>query len=590
MTVAPAKWWKHATVYQIYPASFKDSNNDGWGDLAGIVEKLPYLKHLGVDAVWLCPFYDSPQEDMGYDIADYEKVWPRYGTNQDCFELIRQCHALDIKVVVDLVINHCSSEHAWFRESRASRTNAKRDWFMWRPARGRDPQGRPIPPNNWRSIFGGPAWEWDEATQEFYLHLFAKGQPDFNFENAELRKQLYETAAGFWLRHGVDGFRIDTAGLYSKKPGLPDAPITEPGSEFQYAGELMRNGPRIHEFHKEMRRYFLSQVPDGKQIFTVGEVGHCEDESLLLYTSAEQQEMDQLFTFAHTDIGAASGSRYQIEPFSLKEWKLAVADSFLFANRTDSWSTVYLENHDQPRSVTRFGDDSPRWRQVSAKLLALLEVSLTGTLYVYQGQELGQINNLDWSLDQYRDIEVVTHANEIREKFGEDSAQMHKFKHAAALISRDHSRNPFPWSAREPDAGFSDHGNEPAATPWMDPNSSYREGINAEDQLSDPNSVLNFWRRALQVRKANLDLLAYGQDFEFYQLDHPSLFMYTKQPRDGSAQSRRLFAALNFSSQACEFTKPDPRASYQQFFANYPTEDAEPNILRPWEGRLFFMD
>ncbi|SCU84134.1 LAME_0C08394g1_1 [Lachancea meyersii CBS 8951] len=589
MTGSQRKWWKEATVYQIYPASFKDSDNDGWGDLPGITSKIPYFKHLGVDTIWICPFYDSPQQDMGYDISDYEKVWPRYGTNEDCFELIQKAHNNDIKVVVDLVINHCSSEHKWFQESRSSKTNSKRDWFIWKAAKGFDSSGKPIAPNNWRSFFGGSAWEWDEKSQEFYLHLFASGQPDFNWENDELRKHLYDSSAGFWLRHGVDGFRIDTAGLYSKVAGFPDAEITDPDSELQYPGAVTRNGPRIHEFHKEMRKYFEQQLPPGKEIFTVGEVGNCDNSGLLQYTSEEQGEMSQLFNFAHTNVGTSGHFRYNVVPYTLKDWKLGIAASFLFANRTDSWTTVYLENHDQPRSVTRFGNDSPQWRKISAKLLALLEISLTGTLYIYQGQELGQINNLGWDLDQYDDVDVKNNRALIREKYGDDSVQMRKFEEGVALFSRDHARTPMPWSSREPDAGFGVYGGHAAAKPWLAVNDTFRDGINVEDELEDPNSVLNFWREALKVRQLYKDTLVYGQDFEFHDLDDPKLFMFTKKT-DEHEKPRQLFAALNFSSEPCDFSAPEADAAQlTQFFSNYPALPNVKDTLRPWEGRLFFL-
>lgn len=581
------KWWKEAAVYQIYPASFYDSNGDGWGDLPGITVKLPYLRQLGVDALWICPFYDSPQQDMGYDISDYEKVWPRYGTNEDCYQLIREAHAAGIRVVVDLVINHCSSEHAWFRESRSSKTSAKRDWFIWRPAKGFTADGKPIPPNNWQSFFGGSAWEWDERTQEFYLRLFASGQPDFNWELSEVREAIYESAAGFWLDHGVDGFRIDTAGLYSKIEGLPDAEVRDATNEHQHPGHNTQNGPRIHEFHKEMRAFFDKRTAGrADEIFTVGEVGRCDLAGLLQYTSEQEREMSQLFNFAHTECGVGTHLRYHAQPFTLKEWKLGIAASFLFANRTDSWSTVYLENHDQPRSVTRFGDDSPAWRQVSAKLLAILEVALTGTLYVYQGQELGQINNHGWTLDQYQDVDMITNRDIIAKRYGENSVEMAKFAQGVALLSRDHSRTPFPWTSREPDASFSAV-RQSGVKPWISMNDSFRDGINAEDELKDPNSVFHFWRAALRLRKQHKDILVYGQDFEFLDLDNPDLFMFTKKSRDGA---KTLFAALNFSSEDREFPLPDEDAAYKAFFGNYDLESAQERTLRPWEGRLFYVE
>ncbi|SCU96759.1 LAMI_0F07646g1_1 [Lachancea mirantina] len=581
------KWWKEATVYQIYPASFKDSNGDGWGDLAGIRSKLGYIKDLGVDVIWICPFYDSPQQDMGYDISNYEKVWPRYGTNAECFQLIDDAHKMGIKVVVDLVINHCSSEHEWFKESRSSKTSPKRDWFIWRPPRGYDAAGKPIPPNNWRSIFGGSAWEFDELTQEFYLRLFASRQPDFNWELKEVRDAIYDTAVGFWLDHGVDGFRIDTAGLYSKIPGLPDTPVLEPGEPYQFPGDVTHNGPRIHEFHQEMHRYMQARIPAGTELLTVGEVGEGDYETRRKYTSAKRGEISELFQFTHTSCGVSPSNHYHIVPFTLKDFKLGIADSFQFINGTDCWSTIYLENHDQPRSVTRFGSDSAQYRTVSAKLLALMEISLTGTLYIYQGQELGQPNFRDWPIEYYEDVDALNHYQEVIDLHGANSVQMQKLLAGLALLSRDHSRTPFPWTREEPHAGFTTK----EAKPWLRLNDSFREGINAEDELADPDSVLHFWRTALQWRKEHKDILVYGYDFAFHDLDHEKLMCFTKKSKD-----KVMYGVLNFSDDNVEYSVPSDSAKYHLFASNYadaiagPTEGpTEGRTLRPWEGRLFFI-
>ncbi|EHN02184.1 YGR287C-like protein [Saccharomyces cerevisiae x Saccharomyces kudriavzevii VIN7] len=322
------KWWKEATIYQIYPASFKDSNNDGWGDMKGIASKLEYIKGLGVDAIWISPFYDSPQDDMGYDIANYEKVWPIYGTNEDCFALIEKTHKFGMKFITDLVINHCSSEHEWFKESRSSKTNPKRDWFFWKPPKGYDDEGNPIPPNNWKSYFGGSAWTFDEKTQEFYLRLFCPRQPDLNWESEDCRKAIYESAVGYWLDHGVDGFRIDVGSLYSKVVGLPDAPITDKNSLWQSSDPLTLNGPRIHEFHQEMNRFIRNRVKDGREIMTVGEMQHASDTTKKLYTSASRCELGELFNFSHTDVGTSPLFRYNLVPAELKDWKVALAELF----------------------------------------------------------------------------------------------------------------------------------------------------------------------------------------------------------------------------------------------------------------------
>ncbi|SCU87752.1 LAME_0D11342g1_1 [Lachancea meyersii CBS 8951] len=572
------KWWKEATIYQIYPASFKDSNNDGWGDLKGITSKLQYLKDLGVDAVWVCPFYDSPQQDMGYDIANYEKVWPTYGTNEECFELINKTHELGMKFITDLVINHCSADHEWFKESRSSKTNPKRDWFFWRPPKGYDSEGRPIPPNNWKSFFGGPAWSFDETTNEFFLRLFASRQPDLNWENDECRKAIYESAIGYWLDHGVDGFRIDTAGLYSKRPGMPDSPIFDLNSDLQHPNWGSHNGPRIHEFHKEIRRFIVDRVKDGREIMTVGEVAHGNDNAL--YTSASRGEMSEVFSFRHVDTGASEFFRYNAVPFTLKEWKQAIADNFLFINGTDTWSTIYLENHDQPRSITRFGDDSPKYRILSGKLLAMLECSLTGTLYLYQGQEIGQINFKDWPIEKYEDVDVRTNYNIIKEKHGENSNEMQKFYEGIALLSRDHARTPMQWSAETPNAGFC----APDAQPWYFLNESYKNGINVADELDNKDSVLNFWKKAMKARKENKNVMVYGYDFEFIDLDSDKLFSFTKQFED-----KTLFAAFNFSGDMVDVKSPKEGASLSLILGNYDDVDASSTVLRPWEGRLYYV-
>lgn len=573
------KWWKEATIYQIYPASFKDSNDDGWGDLKGITCKLDYLKKLGADAIWVCPFYDSPQQDMGYDISDYEKVWPTYGTNEDCFELIKKTHEQGMKFITDLVINHCSTEHEWFKESKSSKTNPKRDWFFWRPPKGFDSDGKPIPPNNWRSFFGGSAWTFDETTNEFYLRLFASGQADLNWDNDDCRKAIYDTAIGFWLDHGVDGFRIDTAGLYSKRQGLPDSPVFDKNSEWQHPNWGSHNGARIHEFHREIRKYIEDRVKDGREIMTVGEVAHGNDNPL--YTSAARREMSEVFSFAHVDMGASPFFRYNTEPFTLKKWKQAIADNFLFVNGTDTWSTIYLENHDQPRSITRFGDDSPKYRTLSGKLLALLESSLTGTLYVYQGQELGQINFKNWPIEKYEDVDVRTNYQIIRKKFGDNSKEMKDFVEGIALMSRDHSRTPMPWTAENPNAGFCG----PDASPWYFLNESYQDGINVAQESENEHSVLNFWRKALKTRKENKNVMIYGYDFEFLDLDSDKLFSFTKKFED-----KTLFAALNFSADEVEFKLPYENASLSLILGNYHEVDDTSRVLKPWEGRLYYVN
>lgn len=574
------KWWKEATVYQIYPASFKDSNNDGWGDMNGIYSKLEYIKDLGVDAIWISPFYDSPQDDMGYDIANYEKVWPTYGTNEECFRVIKKTHELGMKFITDLVINHCSADHEWFKESRSSKTNPKRNWFFWKPPKGYDKDGKPIPPNNWRSYFGGSAWTFDETTGEFFLRLFASTQPDLNWESVECRKAIYESSVGFWLDHGVDGFRIDVGSLYSKVVGLPDAPVTDKNSPWQSSDPMTLNGPRIHEFHQELNRFMRDRVKDGRELLNVGEMQHATDEVKKLYTSASRHELSELFNFSHTDVGTSPFFRYDLVPFGLKDWKLALGELFRFVNGTDCWSTIYLENHDQPRSITRFADDSPENRVISGKLLSVLLTSLSGTLYVYQGQELGQINFKNWPVQKYEDVEIRNNYQIIKDEHGENSTQMKNFLEGIALISRDHARTPMQWSSEEPNAGFTG----PGAKPWFYLNESFRDGINVEDELKDKESVLNFWKKALKFRKAYKDITVYGYDFEFIDLENDKVFSFTKKHKE-----KVLFAALNFSSAQAKFDIPNDKGSYKLVFGNVSEGDVDPQskLLNPWEGRIY---
>jgi alpha-glucosidase len=379
-------WWKNGTVYQIYPSSFKDSNGDGVGDIPGIISKLDYLKDLGVDIIWLSPHYKSPQVDMGYDISDYTDIYEKYGTLKDCLQLIEECHLRGIKLIFDLVVNHTSDQHAWFKESRSSKTSPKRDWYIWKPAKY-DANGIRQPPNNWGSFFGGSAWEWDEATEEYYLHLFAVEQPDINWRNMEARQAVYQDSIVYWLERGVDGFRIDVIELYSKPEDFPDAPILNPSNPFQNAGSIVREGPQLHEILQEMNKIGFGKY----DTMTVGEGSPETYEEALEFVSAKRKEINMSFQFEVTSLGKNS-AYLRMDPFKLTDIKRAYNKWQPFIVKTDGWTTSFLENHDGGRSVTRFCSDTPEFRVVSAKMLAVLLTTLSGTLYVYQGQEIGMIN------------------------------------------------------------------------------------------------------------------------------------------------------------------------------------------------------
>lgn len=561
-------WWKDATVYQIWPASYKDSNGDGIGDIPGIISTLDYVKSLGTDVIWLSPMYDSPQDDMGYDISNYESVYPKYGTLEDMDKLIEGAHERGMKLILDLVINHTSSEHDWFKQSRSSKTDPKRDWYIWKPARY-DAEGNRHPPNNWVSHFSGSAWAYDEATDEYYLHLFAESQPDLNWENEETRKAIYKSALSFWFEKGIDGFRIDTAGMYSKVQSFPDAPIVFPDSEWQPCHKYFQNGPRIHEFHKEM----FSSVTSKYDAMTVGEVGHSPREESLKYVSAKEKEMNMMFLFDVVEVGSNTADRFIYEGYKLTDFKKAVENQSSFIEGTDAWSTVFYENHDQPRSITRFGNDSNKYRVKSGKLLALLQSTLSGTLYIYQGQEIGMTNlPRTWSIDEYLDINTINYYKEYKAKYGDNKEKMDKLMDSINLLARDHARSPVQWDDTE-NAGFS------TGKPWTRVNDNYKE-INVASQVNDPNSLFSFWKQSLNVRKEYKDLLIYGS-FKILDKENQKIFTYVKE-----TAGQKAYVVLNFTSESLKFENLDG-GKLELLHSNVNVEDE--STLSPYEGRLYLV-
>lgn len=563
-------WWKDITVYQIYPASYNDSNNDGIGDIPGIIEKLDYIKALGVDTIWVCPHYASPQKDMGYDISDYKAIYPPYGTSADCERLISECHDRDLRIIFDLVINHTSDQHRWFQESKSSKTNPKRDWYIWRPAKY-DEQGNRKPPNNWRSNFTGPAWTWDENTQEYYLHLFCPEQPDLNWENEVTRKAIYDDAIEYWLKKGIDGYRIDTVNLYSKGD-LKDAPIIEPGRDTQPAGSVYCNGPRMTEFLHEMNAIFTKYGA-----MTVGELPGTPDmERVKKYVSAKEKQLNMVFQFDIVDIGDLP-SKFDTPPFN---WTLPELKGF--AERiqqipmgNDCWTTAFLENHDQPRSVSRFGNDAPEFREATAKMLALMLVSWTGTLFVYQGQELGMTNvPLSWPIEEYKDVNTINYYDYVRRSTNDDPKALEKAKISLQHLARDNSRVPMQWDSSA-NGGFS------KAKPWMRANDNF-DTINAAAQEHDPKSVLSFWKNMLQLRKANRNLFVHG-DFHLVDPDHPHLFLYTK-----TYEGQQALVVLNFTS------KPQPYSLSSEFqsakFLAGTHDGRKDGELAPFEGHIYMVE
>lgn len=516
--------------------------------------------------------YDSPQHDMGYDISDYESVYPPYGTVKDIETIIEACHSRGMKLVLDLVINHTSDEHKWFQESKSSKENPKRDWYIWRPARYID--GKRTPPTNWRSWFSGSTWEWDEHTQEYYLHLFAKQQPDLNWENPATRQAIYDSAMEFWLKRGVDGFRVDTVNMYSKGTAFEDAPIVDKDVFEQPAFNLFCNGPRMHEFLREMNTRVLNKY----DAVTIGELPATPDPAhVLRYIGSGDKQLSMVFQFDIVDLGTGRNQKYEYEGFRLSDFKNVISRWQTFINDTDGWTTVFCENHDQGRAVSRYANDAPEWREKSAKMLALAFCAMTGTLFIYQGQEIGAVNvPREWDIKSYQDIEGVNYYNSVAQRTNNDEVALQKAMDSLNTIGRDNARVPMQWDASE-HAGFTDK----KEGPWMRVNDSYME-INVASQLEDPNSVLNFYRKMLKLRKMNQDLFIYGI-FEGIDMGNEETFVFTK-----TSGNKKVVVALNFTPDE----KTWGRENFGQLLllvSSVGTGFGKEDILSGYEGRIYIV-
>lgn len=519
--------------------------------------------------------YDSPQHDMGYDISDYESVYPPYGTVEDMVTILDECHARGMRVILDLVVNHTSVEHEWFKESRSSKTNAKRDWYIWRPAKYTE-DGVRMPPNNWMSIFSGSAWEWDETTEEYYLHLFAKQQPDLNWENEGTRRALYDSAMEFWLQKGVDGFRIDTVNMYSKGTELPDAPIIDHEVHEQPANHIYCNGPRMHEFLREMNTEVLNKYDS----MTVGELPHTPDPNhVLKYVSDDDRQLNMVFQFDIVDLGTSKTSKYDYQGFTLPEFKAIIAKWQTFHDESTGWTTTFCENHDQGRSVSRYASDAPEWRERSAKLLALTMCSKNGTLFVYQGQEIGMVNvPKDWSIDNFQDIEALGYYNTVAERTNNDAEALGKAMEAIQLVGRDNARTPMQWDSSA-FAGFTSKEDGP----WMRVNDTYKE-INVAVQLDNPNSPLSFWKKMLKIRKQYSDLFIHGK-FVGYDMENEHTFVFTKV-----YGNKKAVVALNFTAQDRKWDRDVFGANLNFLIGNVEGVDGSGDVLQGYEGRIYLLD
>ncbi|KAF2665206.1 glycoside hydrolase [Microthyrium microscopicum] len=567
-------WWKEAVFYQIYPASYKDSNGDGVGDIPGIISKLDYIKGLGVDAIWICPMYDSPQVDMGYDISNYEDVYPPYGTLTDMEALIQGCHERGMKIIGDLVINHTSDQHAWFKESRSSKDNPKRDWYIWRPA-SYDVNGTRRPPNNWRGNFNGSVWEWDEGTQEYYLHLFCPEQPDLNWENTETRKAIYKSAMEFWLDRGMDGFRVDTVNMYSKDPSYRDAEIIDASSDWQLAAHLYCNGPKMKQYLDEM-----NVVLEKYGAMTVGETPCTPDMARVLqYVSAREKQLNMAFQFDVVDVGMGKDQKFDTTPhnWTLPQLKEAIGRTQHLLDGTDAWTTAFMENHDQARSISRFGSDkTPELRNKSGKMLSMLLATLSGTLFIYQGQEIGMVNApKSWTMDDYNDVDSNNYYNYQAKKTNNDPATLKRALEAIQYLARDHGRLPIQWDSTA-NGGFTT-----SSKPWQRVHDNYAD-INVEKETAEPDSVLNFWKNMLRLRKKYPSTFVHGS-YQPLNLEDEKLYVYKKVNAADSA-----VVVLNFTDEYQEFDGYQYGISQQKpLVSNY---DGQETKLCPFEGRIYVMN
>ncbi len=550
------KWWHDSVVYQIYPRSFKDSNGDGIGDLVGIIEKLDYLKELGIDVIWLSPVYDSPNDDNGYDIRDYEAIMAEFGTMADFDRLLDQAHERGIKIVMDLVVNHSSDEHAWFAESRKSKDNPYRDYYIWRSA---NEDG--TLPNNWGSIFSGPAWELDETTNEYFLHLFSKKQPDLNWENEKLRQEVYQMITR-WLDRGIDGFRMDVINLISKTPGLPDATVP-PGALYGDGGQHYINGPRIHEFLTEMNDASFGQY----DVLTVGEMPGATTEDAILYTDPERKEVNMVFTFEHMDLDSGPGGKWDVQPFNLQKLKENFT-KWQVALHEKGWNSLYWNNHDQPRVVSRFGDDTT-YRVESAKMLATLLHMLKGTPYIYQGEEIGMTNVAFESIEEYEDIEIRNMWKERTEQ-GASPAELLRAIH---IKGRDNARTPIQWDATE-------HGGFTTGTPWLKINPNY-PSINVEQALADSDSTFYYYKQLIALRHQH-DLIVYGE-YALILEEETDVYAYTR-----TYENETWYVYCSFSKD--KVTVPLSHDTSDSVIGNYndsPLVSKEELVLRPYEAIVY---
>ena len=548
------RWWKESVVYQIYPRSFCDSNGDGIGDLNGITGKLDYLKELGVDVIWLSPVYKSPNDDNGYDISDYQAIMDEFGNMEDFDRMLATAHEKGIKIMMDLVVNHTSDEHKWFIESRKSTDNPYRDYYIWRPAKEDGSL-----PNNWGSCFSGPAWEYDKTTDMYFLHLFSKKQPDLNWDNPAVRQDVFDMM-NWWLKKGVDGFRMDVISLISKEPGLPDK---EPGINGYATFNVSANGPHVHEYLQEMRQKALNNA----DTITVGECSGVTLEEAKKYARSDEKELNMVFQFEHMDVDSdEKAGKWTTRKMDLRNLK-KILTRWQKGLQDIAWNSLYWENHDQPRSVSRFGNDSDEYREISAKMLATCIHMMQGTPYVYQGEELGMTNCPFNTLDNFRDLESINAFHELTEQGKMTEEDMMA---AIGYKGRDNARTPMQWDDSAY-AGFS------TANPWIMVNPNYTK-INAKDQINREDSVFKYYQKLIKLRHES-ELIVYGT-YDLILDDDKDIYAYIRTLGD-----EKLIVYCNFSENTREVELPEEFTNGKVLISNYIDAKVNHKItLRPYEA------
>ncbi len=554
-------WWKESVIYQIYPRSFNDSNDDGIGDVNGIREKLDYLKNLGVDVLWISPIYRSPNADNGYDISDYQAIMDEFGTMEDFDQLLEESHQKGIKIVMDLVVNHTSDEHRWFIESKKSKENPYHDYYIWKDGEKNQP------PNNWGSAFSGSAWKYNEELGQWYLHLFAEKQPDLNWENEKVRQSVYDMMT-WWFEKGIDGFRMDVISLISKDQDFKDGETFS--GLYGNSMEFCCNGPRIHEFLKEMNDKVLSKY----DVVTVGEAPGVTIEEAKKYTGKDENELNMVFQFEMMGIDHGKYGKWTPVPFRLKDMK-ANFEKWQKGLDGSGWNSLYWDNHDQPRIVSRWGNDTGQWREKSAKMLALCLHMHQGTPYIYQGEEIGMTNVRFASIDDYQDIEILNAYQElVKEKKVLTEEQ---FMEGVYKLSRDNARTPMQWSA-EKNSGFSN------GDPWLNVNPNYAE-INVANQINDPDSVFSFYKQLIELRHHN-KVMVYG-NYEQYLKEDENVYVFTRE-----YEEKKLLVLCNFSDRNQEIQLPSflVEEEYTVLISNDNDTSkclTENMVLLPYEGVAF---